>query len=91
MSLGQKWAQFEKEYLSYDWTSEDKIWMPDVQGCDISAHKNILIYLQWGPIELICLSLRPFVRVAFWQSFVRPVELKLIKVKKIKWYFHEQP
>ena len=24
---GQKWAQFEKKYLHYDWTSDTKIWM----------------------------------------------------------------
>ena len=41
VSAGQKWAQLEKEYIFYDWTSDDKIWMEGRQGGDLSARKII--------------------------------------------------
>ena len=41
VSAGQKWAQLEKEYLHYDWTSDANIWMAVEQGGDISARKSI--------------------------------------------------
>ena len=44
MSLGQKWAQLEKEYLPSEWNSEAKIWMANVQGGDISGRKKTLKY-----------------------------------------------
>ena len=34
-SQGQKLARLKKEYLPYEWTSDAKIWMIDVQGSDI--------------------------------------------------------
>ena len=40
--MDQKWARLEKEYLPSDWNSDAKIWMEDVQGGDLSAHKIIL-------------------------------------------------
>ena len=41
VSVGQKWARFEKEYLPFDWSSEANILIEDVKGGDISARKNI--------------------------------------------------
>ena len=38
--LGQKWVRLRKEQPPYDWTSDVKSWMIDVQGGDISACKN---------------------------------------------------
>ena len=32
---------------------------------------------QWGLAELICMSVRIIVRVAFWQYFVWPIEFNL--------------
>ena len=37
MSFGQKWAQFEKKYIPYGWTSDANICMTDVQGYGLSA------------------------------------------------------
>ena len=31
---------FEKGYLSSEWSYDAKIWMADVQGSDLSAHKS---------------------------------------------------
>ena len=42
MSMDQKWARFEKEYLSYDWTSDTKIWIIGGGGGDILVRKGIL-------------------------------------------------
>ena len=39
---GQNWAQFRKEFLKCDWTSDAKICMSDVQVGDLSDHKRIL-------------------------------------------------
>ena len=44
MSPGQKWADFEKEYLPSEWSSGTNILMSDVEGGDLSAHK-IIIYI----------------------------------------------
>ena len=38
--LGQKWVRLRKEQPPYDWTSDVKSWMIDVQGGDLSACKN---------------------------------------------------
>ena len=32
---------FEKEYLPFDWYYDANIWMADIQGGDLSAHKSI--------------------------------------------------
>ena len=37
MSAGQKWAQFEKEYLLSDWYSGANILISYVQGGDLST------------------------------------------------------
>ena len=42
MSLGQKCARLDKEYLPSDWTSNANISMADIQGDDLSARKRIL-------------------------------------------------
>ena len=51
---------------------------------DIQIIIQSMIISQWGPVEFIslclrlssCLYLSPVVRIAFWQSFVRPIEFK---------------
>ena len=42
MSMGQKWARFEKEYLPSDCNSNPKIWMIDGAGGDLLVRKVIL-------------------------------------------------
>ena len=49
VSAGQKWAQLEKKYIHYDWTSDPNIWMAGGQGGDISAHKRIWIRFNFWP------------------------------------------
>ena len=44
MSRGQKWAQLEKEYLPFDWTSDNKFWMKGGSVGDLSVRKGILKY-----------------------------------------------
>ena len=47
---------------------------------------------QWGPVGLICLSVSGAIHVAFWLSFVRPVEFKLAEVISFKNdFFNEGP
>ena len=41
MSRGQKWARFEKKYLSSDWTSDIKIWIAGEAGGIIFVQKGI--------------------------------------------------
>ena len=42
MSVGQKWVWFEKGYVPYDRTSDDKTCISYVEGRDLLSHKNIL-------------------------------------------------
>ena len=44
VSRGQKWAHFEKEYLSSDCTSDTTFWMIGDTGRDISVRKDILTF-----------------------------------------------
>ena len=44
MSRGQKRAQFEKEYLPSDWTSDTKTWMAGGAGGEFSVRNGILKY-----------------------------------------------
>ena len=44
MSMGQKWAQFEKEYTPSDWASGTKIGLAGEVGGDLSVRKGILEY-----------------------------------------------
>ena len=41
MSGGQKWTQFEKEYMPSDCTSDTKILMTDGAGDDLSVCNEI--------------------------------------------------
>ena len=43
ISLVQEWACPEKKNLPSDWIFDANIWMVDLQGIDLSAHKRILI------------------------------------------------
>ena len=45
VSAGQKWAQLEKEYIHYDWTSDAKIWMTEGKGGDLFACFFFLFFL----------------------------------------------
>ena len=44
MSRSQKWVKFDKEYFSYDWTSDTKIWIPGGEGGDLLVYKGIWKY-----------------------------------------------
>ena len=41
---GQIWAQSEKEFRPYDWSSDANIWMLDIRGGDISARKSFQFF-----------------------------------------------
>ena len=45
MSVGQKWAQLEKEYIQYEWYFDAKIWIAGEQESDICAHKRIDLFI----------------------------------------------
>ena len=42
MSRGQKWANFEKEYIPSDWTYDTKFCVTGGEGGDLSIRKGIL-------------------------------------------------
>ena len=65
-SQDQKLAPLEKVYLPSYWTSEAKVYMVDVQGGDLSYHKNIF------PNDQFWLSyymLKMF-HIRYWASFI---------------------
>ena len=45
VSLGQKRARLEKEYLPFYWSSESHILITDVEVGDLSVRKRVYFYL----------------------------------------------